>query len=111
MGGCVAERRPHDRRKATRIPGSIGELFDASGGLRAATLRAGRFWPPGSSPISSVLPGTVFDRLLPDRPRAAGAAPIQFRNRLLRSSIMKLRRRRFLRLAASALALPAISRL
>src|ERR1043166_8858099 len=69
--------------KAKPIPGSIGELFDASGGLRAATLRAGRFWPPGSSPISSVLPGTDFDRLLPDRPKAVGAAPIQFRNRLL----------------------------
>ncbi len=83
MGGCVAERRLHDRRKARPIPGSIGELFDASGGLRAATLRAGRFWPPGLSPISSVLPGTAFDRLLPERPKAAGAAPIQFRDRLL----------------------------
>src|SRR5580704_14555280 len=83
MGGCVAARRLHDRRKAKPIPGSIGELFDASGGLRTATLRAGRLWPPGSSPISPVLPGTAFDRLLPDRPKAAGAAPIQFRDRLL----------------------------
>src|ERR1043166_3627192 len=83
MGGCVAERRLHDRRKAKPIPGSIGELFDASGGLRAATLRAGRFWPSGSSPVLSVLPGTDCDRLLPDRPKAPGAAPIQLRGRLL----------------------------
>src|ERR1700736_6641576 len=82
MGGCVAERRLHDRRKAKPIPGSIGELFDASGGLRAATLRAGRYWPPGSSPILSVLPGTPCDRLLPDRPKAAGAAPMELRARL-----------------------------
>src|ERR1700719_3868458 len=83
MGGCVAARWLHDRRKAMPISGSIGELFDASGGLRAATLRAGRFWPPGSSPILSVLPGTACDRLLPDRPKAAGAATMQFRERLL----------------------------
>src|SRR5215831_16300188 len=82
MGGCVAARRPDDRRKARPIPGSIGELFDASGGLRAATLRAGRFWPPGSSPILSVHLGTACDRLLPDRPKAVGAAPIQSRDRL-----------------------------
>src|SRR5262249_62011558 len=50
--------------------------------LRAATLRAGRFWPPGSSPILSVHLGTACDRLLPDRPKAVGAAPIQSRDRL-----------------------------
>jgi K+-transporting ATPase KdpF subunit len=61
----------------------LGLFFAASGGGRAATLRAGRFWPPGSSPILSVLPGTVCDRLLPERPKSAGAAPIQFRDRLL----------------------------
>src|SRR5690349_10307249 len=88
MGGCVAERRPSDRRKAQPIPGSIGELFDASGGLRVATLRAGRFWPPGSSPILSVLPGTDCNRLLPDRPKAAGAAPIEFRDRLLMPTLL-----------------------
>src|ERR1700736_2421358 len=82
MGGCVAARRSDDRRKAAPIPGSIGELFDASGGLRAATLRAGRFWPPSSSPILSVLPGTAFDRLLLDRPKATGAAPMEFRDKV-----------------------------
>src|ERR1700736_6748074 len=82
MGGCVAARRSDDRRKAAPIPGSIGELFDASGGPRAATPRAGRFWPPSSSPILSVLPGTAFDRLLLDRPKATGAAPMEFRDKV-----------------------------
>jgi hypothetical protein len=65
--------RLNDRRTAKRISGNIRERFDASGDVRRSTLRAGRFWPPGSSPISTVFPDTLFDRLLPDRPKSSPA--------------------------------------
>jgi hypothetical protein len=61
------------RRAAKPISGNIGERFDASDGVRCSTLRAGRFWPPGASPISTVFPDTRFDRLLPDRPKSSPA--------------------------------------
>jgi len=62
-----------DRRTAKPIWDNIGERFDASGGVRCSTRRAGRFWPLGSSPGSPVFPDMFFARLLPNRPKSIPA--------------------------------------
>jgi hypothetical protein len=63
----------NDRRSAKLILVDIGERFDASDGVRCATLRAGRFWSLGLSPLSTVIPDTLFERLLPNRPKSIPA--------------------------------------